>query len=721
MKKYLRVLLGFLLLFSFYQAVYAQSDMEILRKRFQAELLEPGVDQVRIEKWIKTISDDGSWPGINYKDLSRTGFQNAEHLQRLVDLCRAYEKPGSTFKGNEKLKKAIDLALNYWLAHDFICDNWWWNQLGTPDALVKVLLIMDDDLTRRQAAETSSIVARATLDHIPGKFFGARESGDRVKIAGILAKRLLFQRDSLQFDRVIRIIEQEVKFTSGRGLQYDCSFHHRDDRVNNTLTYGRQFADVLIKWAADVAGTRFRFSDTVLHALVDYYLDGICKMLAYGKYPDPGAENREITRQGSLKAYSPVIPEKLLEATDYRKDELKKIVKIREGKARPALSYCRLFWQSDYFICQRPDFFTSVRMYSDRNRSMEEPYNGEGLMNHYRGDGTNYISGTGKEYDHLPPVYDWQKIPGATIMQRAKIPPPDEIQQKGLTDFVGAATDGRYGVVGFDFKSPLDPLKARKAWFFFDRQYVCLGTGISGDSPLQVVTTLNQCRLHGKVVVEGKDERRVLEKGMHQLEGIKWIWHDSIGYLFPQPMRVNLSNQAQTGSWYKVNHQEGSPKEKISEDVFKLWINHGPHPEGAAYQYIVVPAITAQRMTRKAEKSPVLVLSNSPALQAVRNNRLHIFEAVFYTSGAIDIANSLTLTMHDPGIIMVKTNGRSIKEITVEDPTHTLTGIHFSVSAMLKMRGNHSEVTWDKNNKTSNISIQLPQGVYAGKSVTVRF
>ena len=64
---------------------------------------------------------------------------------------------------------------------------------------------------------------------------------------------------------------------------------------------------------------------------------------------------------------------------------------------------------------QRPDFYTSVRMYSTRNANMEEPYNGEGLMNHFRGDGTNYLSVRGDEYKRLTPVYDWMKIQGQRL------------------------------------------------------------------------------------------------------------------------------------------------------------------------------------------------------------------------------------------------------------------------------------------------------------------
>ncbi len=110
---------------------------------------------------------------------------------------------------------------------------------------------------------------------------------------------------------------------------------------------------------------------------------------------------------------------------------------------------------------------------------MEMPYNSEGLKNHHYADGSNFISRVGDEYYDIYPVFDWQKIPGTTILQKDSLPSENEIQKEGLTDFVGAVTDGTFGAAAFDFKSPHDPLSARKAWFFFDKEYVCLGAGIN--------------------------------------------------------------------------------------------------------------------------------------------------------------------------------------------------------------------------------------------------
>lgn len=692
----------------------APDDLEILRKRFINELLEPNVNENSIKNLLSTIREDGTWPDINYTDVSKTGFQHGKHLNNMVEMARAYVKKGSKYKGDAKLKKAIYSAINYWLANNFICENWWWNQIGTPNALVGFLLIMDKNLPPVQIEKALPIVGRANLDAS-----GARPSGDRIKIAGIFAKRALFTRNKEEFEKTIRVIEGEIKFSTGRGMQYDYSFHHRLDWVNNTLSYGLGYADAFAEWAANVAGTQYKFSEKPMHLLIDYYLDGICKQMIYGKYPDPGAMNRDITRADANRAFGIATPERLMKATDYRKKELEDIIKIREGLERPALSHCTFYWNSDHFTFQRPGFFTSVRMYSSRIHNMEEPYNGEGLMNHHRGDGTNYISRTGKEYFDISPVYDWQRIPGATILQKPSLPAENEIQKEGLTDFVGAVTNGMYGAATFDFRSPHDPLKVKKAWFFFDKEYVCLGTGISSASNLPVNTTLNQCLLNGDVRIMKGSQEAVLPKGVSTKDNVSWVLHDSIGYYFPAPVPVNVSNQTESGSWFKINHQSDSPKEEIKLDVFKLWLDHGKRPDSASYQYIVIPGIGEDEMKSYPRQCAVQVLSNTSELQAVKHSGLNIYEAVFYTSGELQLTDKLRVGIESPGIVMLKMDGNELKQITVADPTHKLSKLHLWISAKTGKGDDTFTSVWNENQGISEVTIPLPQTVYAGKSITI--
>jgi chondroitin AC lyase len=737
MKGLIRLIILFSLLIPVSKGISAVSDIEKIKQRVVEGLMQPEVDDEGIELLINSFRPDSTWPGINYTDVSRTAFEHRFHYTNMVSLARAYKSRSSKFYKKKKVRETVVKALAYWAERDFFCDNWWYNQIGTPSSMVSLMLIIGDELPEDLVAKTQPIIGRAHLNAS-----GARPSGDRIKIAGILAKNLLFLNDERQFEQVIKVIEGEIKFvpwigtqygytyrlnrgglgtgeSNGRGMQYDYSFHHRTDGVNNTLSYGLGYAAAFVEWAVYTAGTQYSFSDDKLDQLIDYFLDGICKTAVYGKYPDAGVKNRSISREGALHAYHAGMAEKLLHTSDYRKYEIQEIADIRNKGIKPTLSHATFFWHSEHFTFQRPDFFTSVRMYSTRTYNMEQPYNSEALFNHHRGDGTNHISRTGDEYYDIAPVFDYQKIPGTTTMQKSKMPSEREIQKLGLTDFAGAVTDGTYGAAAFDFKSPHDPLCARKAWFFFNEEYVCLGAGISCKERLSVVTTLNQCLLRDDVTVFSGNQKSVIPKGERELEHVDWIFQDGIGYVFPVPTKVNIKNGKATGSWFKINRQTDSPKEEIEMDVFKLWINHGERPSDQSYQYIVVPATTVEKLEQNTSRNNLSVLSNTPELQAVKHSGLKMCQAVFYKAGEIQVTDRLKLRCESPGIVLLKAAGESSMQISVSDPNRELGKMHLSVSFKIEKTGDHYKAVWNEKDRVTEVAIELPQDNFAGKSVTI--
>ncbi|HRX11182.1 MAG TPA: hypothetical protein P5210_06015, partial [Draconibacterium sp.] len=344
------------------KGIQAQTDVQLIKKRVVDSVMNSPVDDSRVETLINTLKPDGTWPGIDYIDVSREGFQHSEHLQNMVALARAYKTKSSEFYKNKKVKATIESALKNWVDHDYFCENWHPNQIGTTGSLVSVMLMVGDELPKDLVEKAQPIIGRANLNAS-----GARPSGDRIKIAGILAKNLLFTGDYIQFAEVLKVIEGEIKSVDwigakygysyfkmesglgtkkyeGRGIQFDKSFHHRIDGVNNTLSYGTGYAEAFVEWAVYTNGTQFAFSDEKKEQLVDYFLDGICKMSVYGKYPDFGAKNRSISREGALRAYNAKMAENLLATTNYRKNEIQEIADIINKNKKPTLSHATFYW-----------------------------------------------------------------------------------------------------------------------------------------------------------------------------------------------------------------------------------------------------------------------------------------------------------------------------------------------------------------------------------------
>jgi len=700
--------------------VSAESDdFTIVKGKVIAELMKSPVDDSEVKAITDRMNDEGSFRDINYVDLSRTaGFPQRNHTYRLVYLARAYRSEASSFCRNAGLKELITRGYKYWVDNDFFGDNWHNNQISTPTNLVKLMLLMGDELPEALVEKGQPIIGRAHM-----KASGARPSGDRIVIAGILAKTLLFREDNEQFDKIIELIEGEVKFSTGsRGMQHDYSFHHRHDRVNNTTSYGyTKYANAFGEWSYYVAGTKYAFSVERIKHLVDYYLEGIFKQQVYGIYSDISVKNRSITHRATFEPRGTVEIERLMHSTDYRKEELEAIIRLRNGEARPSQSFAKFFWQTEHFVFQRPEFYTTVRMFSTRNRNMEVPYNGPGKPTHHRADGTNYLMLKGDEYHNIWPVYDWQKISGTTIVQKPKLHPPNQIQKEGLTDFVGAVTDGVFGAVAFDFISPHDSVEAKKSWFFFDREYVCLGTDINCKLDLPVVTTVNQVLMRSKVTVcrNGKVEK--LTEGKRELDKVKWAHQDRMGYIFPEPATVNISNQTQTGRWSDITDQKNISDALVTEEVFAMWFDHGDRPRNASYEYIVVPNVTGQELSDTSESNrSVKVLSNTSEMQAVKHSELGISQIVFFRAGVVEIADGTEVGMSSHGMAMAKMEGGRIRELSVSDPLRTLSRITVSVSGIYDSHGENFSTRPNRSKNSTTVTIDLPQGVYAGKSVTVR-
>ena len=701
-----------------FQKASADADFSLIKSRVTQELLKPEVTKGEIEEVLSLMLSDGAFSDINYTDLSRTaGFPHRRHTQRLVALSRAYLKKASPYHESQQLLESIIRSLNHWVNHDFFGDNWHNNQITTPTNLVNVMLLVGDELPSDLVDSAQPIIGRAHMNAS-----GARPSGDRIVIAGILAKNLLFTGDRKKFDEIIRIIEGEIKFSTGqRGMQHDYSFHHRTDRVNNTVSYGYgKYANAFGEWSYYVAGTAYAFSVEKINHLIDYYLDGIFKQLVYGIYPDISVKNRSISHPQYFEPKGTLEIERLLLSTDYRKDELEEIIQLRKGKIKPSKSFCKFFWQTEHFVFQRPDFYTTVRMYSTRNQNMEVPYNGPGKTTHHRADGTNYLVRRGDEYLNIWPVYDWQKISGATIMQKETLPGPEEIRKEGLTNFVGAVHDSLYGAVAYDFRSSHDGLTARKSWFFFDEEYICLGAAIRSNPKLPVITALNQTLSKGPVTVSSQQSKTEIDDGFYALKNINWVHHDGIAYFPIEPATIQLSNQIEQGRWSDITDQKNISTDVVEKVVFALWIDHGASPDSSSYAYMVVPDVSTDEIQGDGlENRGIDILSNTRFLQAVQNAKLGICQMAFYRAGSLAISPNLNFEMSSQGMAMIKMEDGVVAALTVADPSRKLTQILITVTGNYRSSDQACQAHFDPNSSSTSIIIDLPQGHYLGKSVTV--
>ena len=234
MRTYLTLLLFTILSGIATSGICVSSDFEIIKKRVLESLTESPVNDESVENLVNSLQANGTWPGIDYQDVSREGFQHSRHSANLVTLARAYNSRFSKFHKNRKIKNALELALKNWVDHDYICDNWWNNQIGTPNDLVHVMLLVGDQISEDLVEKAQPIIGRAHID-APG----ARPGGDRIKIAGIQAKNMLFIGDRETFDKVIEVIENEIKYVEWIGSNYGYTYRLHTGGFANRGAGGR--------------------------------------------------------------------------------------------------------------------------------------------------------------------------------------------------------------------------------------------------------------------------------------------------------------------------------------------------------------------------------------------------------------------------------------------------------------------------------------------------
>ncbi|MFN5937071.1 MAG: polysaccharide lyase family 8 super-sandwich domain-containing protein [Sphingobacteriales bacterium] len=697
------------------EGVKQDKDIELIRSKIKADIIAPSVNTTAVTKISTSLRADGTWSDINYIDTSRTGFHHRVHLERLEQMCRAYTKSTSSLKGNAGLKLSIDKALKHWLDKDYICANWWWNEIGTPNYMIDMLFMLDEELTTEQKSSILKIASRASLD----SGVGPRPGGDLIKIAGMLGKRGLFMRDVAIVERVIAVIAGEIRISTERGLKPDMSFHHRTDGVTSILTYGMAYPITFAYWNRKIEGTRFTFPEEAMKLLVDYYVDGITKSMAFAKYPDIGAKNRDLSRRDNEHdAVSPELAMNISAGTTYRKEELGKIIASQKGITKPEFEWNRFYPYSEYYTHQRPTWFSSVRMHSIRQNNVESPYNEEGLKNHHLADGANYITITGKEYTGISPVWDWQKIPGTTILQKKDLPHFNEIVKEGKSKHVGAVSNGSIGAATMHLVSVHDPLEAKKSWFFFKDGYVCLGAGISNSGNLLSATTVNQALLKGEVKLKKDGQISSLPKGNRLLNKIEWINHANVFYFFPENYSVNIKNDVAFGNWRSINHQEWATFDTVKKDVFLAWFDHPGNKTKSSYAYKVIPGSIQNNSLAEKNATALAIIENNENIQAVMDKSNDIFQAVFFDATSMNTNSSLGIIKVDqPTIIMIEGMNRKNFTVHISDPLRNKSKITLSINGQHNFT-NINE-TWDSKENRTIVEIPMPDGLEKGKTVSI--
>jgi len=656
------------------------------------KVTSPDKEDISISKLLSTIQTDGSWSDIDYSRTDITIWLPINHLTRLREMALAYTDNGK-FHNNMDLYNAIIKGLEFWYAKDPRSKNWWFNEISTPQHLGELLIVMRHGGQQVPAALEASLIERMKRGDLY-KQTGA----NKLDVAIHYLYRALLTNNKGLMDSAVEEAFQPISFTNQEGLQFDYSFMQHGKQLQIS-SYGAVFLSGEYKVASFLTGTPYALSGEKLKMLSNYYVNTYLKALR-GGYSDFNIEGRGISRVNALNKRNE--KERLAQAVRVdpaNSNEWNAAIARTSGEQplsfmiKPSHTF---FYCADYTLHTRPSYSFNVRMVSTRTKRTECG-NGENLIGKFLPDGATDIQVHGDEYYNIMPVWEWDKIPGTTARDYIEDQPTTaRWGEIGSTAFVGGVSDSSYGasVYTMDYNA----VTAKKSWFFFDDEVVCLGAAINCSAPENVTTTINQCWLKGDVEVEGK---KIKGNSITSYDNPSWIIHDGIGYYFPEKEKVFVSNKEQKGDWYHINNS--TPKAKVSGDVFKLWIDHGLNPVNAHYAYIVVP--NAKDNSLESANASVKIIANTEQLQVVRNEALDITEAVLYKPSSFSV-EGYSIKSDKSCVLMLRDFGKDKKKLYVADPTQ------------LESQGTIT-ITNDSTHSSREYTFHFPTGNRAGASQLV--
>ncbi len=658
-------------------------------------------DLAAAKKILAKLQPDGTWPDIDYASRQRGNWPVGNHVARMFAMARAYDVTRRAGAPDRAFLDGIHLAAENWFREDRKCPNWWWNEIGVPQSLGCTYLILGNDAAPAQFARTIEVLKRSNWQKWTGQ--------NLVWGTGIQVVRGLLEKNDQTVQQAFTRMFEEVRIEpqSGEGIMADGSFHQHGPQLYSG-GYGLGFTNDIGRYITYSWGTPAQISQDKLDIYVKYLLDGQQWMI-FDTLFDYSAAGREITRKGK-KAFSrdvagndpssgyrvatnlwhivtdisqlPNIP---------RQRELLSFSKALSNPEQSTFSGNRYFWCSDYMVQRTPQAMFSVRTFSSRTLNSEE-VNSENRKGHHLADGCTYIYRTGNEYANIIACWDWDKIPGTTTELSPQGNNPAAVISSGVRapkdgqPFVGGVSNGNAGMSVMSLKR--GKLSAHKFWATENNIMICLGAGISSESNHDVLTTINQCQKSGNI------ERTTDESGNAML------WHDGIGYLVARGQELSVDAAARTGSWSDFGIGAKMP---VTADIVTLGLRHGKQPHNAVYQYVVLNNVALKNWPDEAQKlqSAITVMQNDSAIQALRTQ--HNTYIAFWQAGEFRNGDGLSVHADHPCLILISQPESGPATISAANPESKKLALN---------------VTLTRQSQSQKISFALPDGLFAGSTVT---
>lgn len=635
---------GFIVSFVLFLLSSANAQNDTILNRYKQHLLQSIEPEGDIMKIAVSVGSAYQWDDINYQDKEKANWKLLTHLKRVRDMALVWNNPESPFYHSEILWKAINGSLTHWLERKYKNPNWWHNEIGVPQYMRDIIVLVRSDLSADALSGAMKVLAQLRIQK-SGSGANLTWSADLGFHYGAL------RNDKLLMEKCRDLLLKEIRISTEEGLQPDFSFHQHGKRLQ-TYHYGKAFLWENVRLAWQLRGTPYAFSEDKIRILTGFVLNG-WQWMGRGIYTVPGTMDRSASRIGALQGADirQLIPY-LIELSPGDDKAFQDLKAIQNGKS--SLVGYRYYPYSDFAAYHQKDFSFFLKTISSRTLPTES-INNENVKGYLLNSGDAYLIRDGMEYFNLMPVWDWLHLPGVTSFKSA-----GRINRKA---FSGSVSDGNSGLTAMEYvmedKKRVGRLSAHKFWASYGDVTICLIADLVEKNIDTVYTTLDQCRWRGMVTVNKPGH--VIKEGTHQFDNVKWIHHANFVYIPLGDSDINLKLGKVSGSWNSINRSLTS--DSVSDQIFMPVLQHDAN-RSKSTGYVLGFSKTARHANKMVKHPTWEILRNDKDIQAVRFKDGTVM-AAFFSSGSAKIGND-QLSVDQPCLLMISGN-----KILASNPAHS--------------------------------------------------
>ena len=713
---------------------------------------------------LVTNQPESGW-GTPFKN----GSKISEYYKHVVNMAKGYalEREGNPNYQNPELLADIKACLEY--GYDFYYGahivetgktygNWYCWVITIPDYVNTILIMIKEHLTD---AEISKYLA----PHKIVMYWPDGDGSNRMNMAKVVLVAAALDKDALRLASTNKLIEDVFYYqdklpadmpdslTNG-GVYTDGSYIQHEN-IPYTGSYGNGFLYAVTQYAFllkdCVFGLYFEAAENqYLWALNNY------RPVIFGANLSASLLGRSVTTATEGFTAMESIRSAMIMSTyapDEYKAELLQFVKTVMVEANSMflrympLQFMELAYsiysdasilpQTDYLVgkvfgymdrvAQHNDGYGVMIALSSTRMAKYESINDANETGWYQGDGMIYIYTDNFDYGQW--AYNYYAcpylMPGTTVNMGLRDDTPVTPPPMNSSPYAGGVEQGKYAIAGFilgydrnDFivsggherfeSIECMDITAKKSYFMFDNEIVCIGSAIKDYSGKEVVTVVENRTwgLHKGVAYDDKfyingaevnpelvdtaDDKEAPNAPQTEINA-RTMWFSNMGgYVF---LRYNKNDpdtttdldgntvKYQKARRYAYESSNGNPED--SNDFLEVTISHGTGDGNldGKYAYVYLPEATVEETESYYENPDVIMIKRNGRGHAVLEKTLGIVAGVFFEHNVKDtievqqeFAQYTAVTNIEANTecaIMVSKGENGQYHVSVSDPTQT--------------------------------------------------